>query len=67
MVVRFVLSLFHDPEVSKRGALLWLFFRAETPILYGSGCRRDVHQEGTEAPWVTGSEAVAVRSGSLPL
>jgi AAA15 family ATPase/GTPase len=40
MVVRFVLSLFHNPEVSKRGAQLWMTTH-DTSLLDGDLLRRD--------------------------
>ena len=40
MVVRFVLSLFHDPEVSKRGAQLWMTTH-DTSLLDTELLRRD--------------------------
>jgi len=40
MVVRFVLGLFHNPEVSKRGAQLWMTTH-DTSLLDGDLLRRD--------------------------
>lgn len=40
MVVRFVLSLFHNPELSKRGAQLWMTTH-DTSLLDGDLLRRD--------------------------
>ncbi|MFO1393947.1 MAG: ATP-binding protein [Steroidobacteraceae bacterium] len=40
MVVRFVLSLFHNPEISKRGAQLWMTTH-DTSLLDGDLLRRD--------------------------
>jgi AAA15 family ATPase/GTPase len=40
MVVRFVLSLFHDPDASKRGAQLWMTTH-DTSLLDTELLRRD--------------------------